>query len=269
MRDGVRREFWCEFEAARLPGEQYSEPVGDPGLFGPGSAVWLVHADMSAIVGSLSGLMLGALHPRAMHCVHEHADYTANLPQRVGRTASFSYAVTYAAAPVAERMIEQVRGMHKRVRGATPDGRPYAADDPSLLTWVSATQALSIVRAHQRYHPDPLAGAGLDTYYNQYGLIARRLGATDVPCDRAAIDQYFQAARSQAQASDKTRAAAQFFRTPYGSDRSTRAASALIAQAAFDLLPDWAKQLYGVPSRSPRSALLVRPVTHALLSGLR
>jgi uncharacterized protein (DUF2236 family) len=46
--------------------EEFKLPAGDPGLFGPQSVVWKVHANFSAMmVGGLSSLMIQALHPRA------------------------------------------------------------------------------------------------------------------------------------------------------------------------------------------------------------
>src|SRR5690606_17829936 len=58
--------------------EQYEEPKGDPGLFGPGSASWFVLDDISALVGGISSLYLQTLHPLAMAGVAEHSDYESD-----------------------------------------------------------------------------------------------------------------------------------------------------------------------------------------------
>ena len=42
----------------RLPFEQYTDPPGDLGLFGPGSATWRVHGDPSMLIGGLCRLLL-------------------------------------------------------------------------------------------------------------------------------------------------------------------------------------------------------------------
>ena len=45
----------------------FLEPKGDPGLFGPDSMVWKVHAHfVPMLVGGLSSLLLQALHPLAL-----------------------------------------------------------------------------------------------------------------------------------------------------------------------------------------------------------
>ncbi|MEV0405501.1 hypothetical protein [Actinoallomurus sp. NPDC050550] len=36
-RTSIDEAFWAMLAAAHLPGEQYTDPPGDPGLFGPGS----------------------------------------------------------------------------------------------------------------------------------------------------------------------------------------------------------------------------------------
>src|ERR1700739_3206267 len=43
LRAMIDDSYWSMLAAAHLPGEQYTEPVGDPGLFGPDSAIWYVH----------------------------------------------------------------------------------------------------------------------------------------------------------------------------------------------------------------------------------
>ena len=58
------RAAWLKTVGADgLPGVQFDEPAGDPGLFGPGSAIWHVHSDVVCLVGGLSGLLLRRLAP--------------------------------------------------------------------------------------------------------------------------------------------------------------------------------------------------------------
>src|SRR4051794_40307135 len=126
-RTAINRSYWSTLAAARLPGEQYTDPPGDPGLFGPDSAIWYVHGDVSGVLGGVSGLMLGALNEPVTHGTNQNSDYLHDPLKRLGFTASFVTGVTYGATPVAERLIGTVRKMHRRVRGTMPDGRPYSA----------------------------------------------------------------------------------------------------------------------------------------------
>ncbi len=54
----------------------FLQPAGDPGLFGPDSADWQVHAHFVAMMtGGLSSLMLQALHPRVLAAVWDHSSH--------------------------------------------------------------------------------------------------------------------------------------------------------------------------------------------------
>src|SRR6266487_1033341 len=66
----------------RFPQEQYTDPPGDPGFFGPGSATWHVHGDASMLIGGISALMLQTLHPLAMAGVRSE-EHTSELQSPV------------------------------------------------------------------------------------------------------------------------------------------------------------------------------------------
>src|SRR4051812_13173725 len=157
------QQAWLKtLSADGLPGVQFSEPVGDPGLFGPDSAIWYVHSDVVGLVGGLSGLLLGALHQPTLHGTNRHSAYSDDPLARLGRTASFVNAMTWGSTPVAEKACDLVRKMHRQVEGTMPDGRPYSANDDDQLIWTAMTQAYSVMRAHRRYHPRPLEGERID-----------------------------------------------------------------------------------------------------------
>jgi uncharacterized protein (DUF2236 family) len=129
-RNQVTAALQRAFEVARFPQEQYTDPPGDPGLFGPESVTWRVNGDASLVIGGLSALMLQALHPLALAVVFDHSNFKEQPLRRLSRTASFVRATTYASTPVAESVIATVRQMHTRVVGVAPHGVPYRADDP-------------------------------------------------------------------------------------------------------------------------------------------
>jgi uncharacterized protein (DUF2236 family) len=259
------RQTWLKTVAAdALPGVQFTDPPGDPGLYGPGSAIWHVHSDVAGLVGGLSGLLLGALHQPTMHGTNQHSSYSDDPLARLGRTASFVNAMTWGSMPVVEHTCDMVRKMHRRVRGAMPDGRPYSADDSDQLIWTAMTQSHSIMRAHLRYHPRPVSGARIDEYYAQYAQFAIRLGATKpVPSTREQVEDYFRDMRPLLTFAEETAELADFFRRPLGPDPAAKAASLVIMRAAFDLMPDWAQRLYGLRPAG-RAAAVTRAVDREL-----
>jgi uncharacterized protein (DUF2236 family) len=162
-------------DSSRFPQEQYTDPPGDRGLFGPSSASWHVHGDSSMLVGGIAALLLQTLHPLAMAGVAEHSDYRERPFGRLSRVASFVAATTYGSTPVAESVVESVKAVHERVVGTAPDGRPYSAGDPDLLRWVHVAEVACFYAAHRRYHPRALRGADADRYYDEVAVVAEML----------------------------------------------------------------------------------------------
>jgi uncharacterized protein (DUF2236 family) len=126
----------------------FLQPAGDPGLFGPDSAAWQVHAHFVAMMtGGLSSLMLQALHPRALAAVWDHSSFRTQLQARLGRTALFVATTTYGGTAAALQTIERVNRIHAHIRGTLPDGTPYVANDPQLIRWVHLGETTSFLRA--------------------------------------------------------------------------------------------------------------------------
>jgi uncharacterized protein (DUF2236 family) len=269
LRSAIDDAYWAMLAAAHLPGEQYTEPVGDPGHFGPGSAIWYVHGDVSGVLGGVSGLLLGTLNEPVTHGTNQHSNYLQDPIKRLGFTASFVMGVTFGSTPVADKLIGTVRTMHKRVHGTMPDGRPYSATDSADIIWTGVTQAYSAARAHVRYHPKPLRGRDLDRYFADYAVISEKLGASDVPKSRADIEDYFAMMRPRLTVSEETLLAVRFLRGAYGDDTATRLGSQLTSRVATDLLPDFAKTLLGLKPRSPLTPVAARAAGTALTRVLR
>jgi uncharacterized protein (DUF2236 family) len=269
LRTAIDDAYQATLASAHLPGEQYTEPVGDPGLFGPGSAIWTVHGDVSGVVGGVSGLLLGALNEPVTYGTNRFSDYQRDPIKRLGFTSSFVRGVTFGSTPAAEKLIETVRAMHKRVHGTLPDGRTFSATDSADIVWTGATQAYSIARAHLRYHPDPLSGGDLDRYFAEYAVISERLGAVDPPRSRADMEDYFATMRPRLTVSEEVLETVRFLRAGYGSSSVSRAGSLIVNRAATDLLPEWAKTLLGLRPRTPVAPLATRAAARLLVGALR
>lgn len=269
LRDQIMAPVARSLSSDRLPFEQYTDPPGDPGLFGPGSATWRVHGDPAMMVGGLSALMLQTLHPLAIAGVEEHSTYRDDPLGRLSRTGSFVTGTTFGSTETAEKLITLVRAIHRRVRGTAPDGRPYSADDPALLTWVHATEVGSFLRAHQRFTPFPVRGDQADRYLHEVATIAERLGAERVPRSRVALHAYFRDVRPELEAGDQALAAIDFLTRPMPGNPVLTAAHQVVIKAAVGLLPGWARDMLGVPHPDLAARALVLPAVHALLGTLR
>src|SRR5699024_9376305 len=158
-------------------GVDYDQPQGDPGLFGPDSATWKMHADFPGMMsGGLSALMLQTLHPRALSGVWDHSSFRQETLERLRRTTLFVGATSFAPRADAERLIDQINHIHSHVHGTTADGQPYSARDPELLTWVHCTQVYGFMQGYLAYRKADVPGSEQDRYLNEYRQVAEMLG---------------------------------------------------------------------------------------------
>ena len=222
-------------------------PKGDPGLFGPQSISWQVHGDFpSMLVGGISALMLQVLHPLALAGVWDHSNFRHDLLGRLRRTSQFISGTTFGSTRDAEWLIEKVRTIHLQVVGNAPDGRPYAASDPDLLTWVHVAEVSSFLAAHLRYRNTALPRAAQDAYYDEIALIAERLGARDVPRSCAEVEAYLQRMRPQLQCDARSLEVVDILLKAPAPSRLAQPVGKLMLNAGIDLLPAWAGQMLGL-----------------------
>ena len=232
----------------------FTQPVDDPGWFGPQSVSWAVHADFVAMLtGGVRALLLQCLHPQALAGVWDHSNFQHDLQGRLQRTALFVASTTYGPTALADAAVQRVRSIHARVRGTAPDGRSYSANDPALLTWVHVAEVSSFLAAYQALAGTPLPLAEQDRYFDEQSRLALSLGATDVPRSRADIDTYLMAMRGELIRSERTDTVVRVLR------RLPRVGllgpvNALLVQAGFDLLPAWARTVLGEPAHSGTAA---------------
>lgn len=233
------------------------QPRGDAGLFGSESMVWEVHADFTAMmVGGISALLLQMLHPLALAGVWDHSTFRQDMLGRLRRTSLFIAGTTYGGLHDAEQLIDKVRRIHLQVVGHAADGRPYAASDPGLLTWVHVSEVSQFLAGYLRYVDPQLPLAEQDRYYREVALIAERLGAQDVPKSAQAIADYLQRMRPQLLCDERTREVVRLLYEAPMPSILAKPFGGLMMQAGVDLLPDWASDLLGEHQAAWRRPLI-------------
>ncbi|MEN5115828.1 oxygenase MpaB family protein [Luteimonas sp. TWI662] len=225
-------------------GIDYDTPAGDPGLFGPDTVTWRIHADFPGMLaGGLCALLLQTLHPRALAGVWDHSEFRTDLIGRLRRTTAFVAGTTYAGTAQAHRLIARVSAIHHQVRGTTADGAPYAADDPALLTWVHATEAYAFLQGFRAYAGLPTPDGIDDRYYDESRRVAEALGARKVPTSGAAMVEYFAQVRPALRLDARSRevlAVLRGIRLPVPGGALLRG---VFIGAGAALLPRWAEAL--------------------------
>ncbi|MBU3705068.1 MAG: DUF2236 domain-containing protein [Mycobacterium sp.] len=253
-------------------GPQNRERIhGAPGprWFSEESPIRRVHADASMFVGGLRALLLQSLHPLAMAGVAEHSDYRGDPWGRLQRTSTFLAVTTFGTASDAQRAVDRVRGIHRRVHGTAPDGRPYRADDPHLLEWVHIAEVDSFLRAYQRYGAAPLDQTARDTYVADTARVATALGVIDPPRSEAELAKRLSAFRPELRATDSAREAARFLLITPPLPLLARAPYGVLSAAAVALLPPWARLPLRLPYAPVLEATAVRVAGNVLVGGIR
>ncbi|HET9679922.1 MAG TPA: oxygenase MpaB family protein [Gammaproteobacteria bacterium] len=176
----------------------YDAPLGDPGLFGPNTVTWKIHADFpSMMAGGLASLMLQTLHPLALAGVWDYSDFRGDMLGRLRNTIAFVSRTTYAPRVPAEQAIEHVRTIHRKVKGTASDGRAYSAEDPHLLTWVHCAEVWSFLCGYRTYCYAHIPPEMQDRYLEEMAGVAEALGAREVPKSLAALENYFRDIRPE------------------------------------------------------------------------
>lgn len=228
-----------------LGGIDFENPAGDPGLFGPQSVIWRVHCDFTSMLcGGVSALLLQMLHPLALAGVWDHSNFREDMLGRLRRTSQFVSVTTFGPTAEAERLIDKVRAIHLQVTGVSNDGRPYAASDPDLLTWVHVVESSCFLASHLRYRNPHLSPELQDRYYQETARVAAALGARDIPTSCAAVADYLQRMRPQLVCDERTREVARILLAAPAPSALARPFGWLVMQAGIDLLPDWAQQQF-------------------------
>lgn len=253
--------------AEPMPPEWFVRTPQDPGLFGPDSVIWRVHANRSGLIGGLRALLLQTMHPLAMAGVHQHSDYRHDPWGRLRRTGAYIAVTTYGSTSAAEAVIAHVRRIHDAVTGTAADGRPYRANDPHLLAWVHATEVDSFLRAYQRYGGRDLSPLDQDRYVAEMAEVAERLGVLAAPRTAAALRDQLRAYRPELHATSDARQAVRFLLWP-PLPTYLRPAYGLMAAAAVGLLPGFVRRELWLPTAPLADPLVVRPAVKMVLHGL-
>jgi uncharacterized protein (DUF2236 family) len=240
-----------------------------PRWFGPDRPIWRVHADASIFVGALRALLLQSLHPLAMAGVADHSDFRADPWGRLQRTARFLAATTYGTDEQAAQACATVRRVHRRVHGIAPDGRPYDANDPHLLTWVHIAEADSFLTAYQRYGAHPMDQAEQDAYVGDLARVAVTLGVPDPPRSVAGLRDRLDAYRPELSGTPSAREAARFLLLQPPVPLAARGPYAVLGATAVSLLPWWAKVMLRIPPLPVTETVVIRPAGRVLVNAMR
>lgn len=246
----------------------YSAPAGDPGLFGPDSLAWRVHANPVALaVGGVAAVILELAEPRVRTGVWEHSIFRTDPLTRMQRTGEATLITTYGPTAAAEARVAMVTRMHQRVGGVTPEGQAYQALEPELMTWVHVTASWGFLNAYRRY-VEPLSPAEQDRYYAEGGRLGRMFGAPEPPDSTAGVAAWFDRMRPKLVAHPIIDEFLGIVSTTSPLGLAGRALQPLVVEAAIDLLPPDIRARLGLKARPWRLAL-AQPILRGMAAVAR
>jgi uncharacterized protein (DUF2236 family) len=143
--------------------------MADLGYFGPDSASWQVHREVTVLFGGARAVLMQAAHPLVIAGARETGFYERNPWRRLQRTLMLTYTITFGSRAQADAAAERINDVHARVKGIDPvTGLPYDGLDPDLLLYVHAClvesallyEALTVgrldARGRQRFHEEQM-----------------------------------------------------------------------------------------------------------------
>lgn len=246
----------------------YAEPLGDPGLCGPGSISWEINGDMASVgLAGMGAIIMEVLHPAVMAGVFTQSTYETQPLRRARNTLGYVVQTTFGSTESATKVVERVKKVHSRIKGETLDGRPYEALDPELIAWVHTCIPMGIMQVFDRYNR-PLSIEEKDRYLREQAVIGRMGGADWVPESHAELVDYVEAMRPKMAVNEQTR---EFLGFLIGEGRASGREvfeRKLQLQLSMSLMPVWAQKLTGLElSSTARRAL--DPLVRAQLAMVR
>ena len=168
-----------------LPKFDYTQPAGAAAHLHPGSVAWRVYKNQIALaIGGVAAVLLEFADPRIRSGVWDHSTYKADPIGRSERTGYAAMIGVYGPVDAAKRVIQGVNRMHAQVKGNTPGGIPYSAQDPELLDWVSATAGYGFLTAYDRFVA-PVSAPDQERFFREGAAVAELYGVQNKITSRA------------------------------------------------------------------------------------
>lgn len=243
----------------------FSQPAGEPALTPHDGISWQIFANPVALfIGGVTAVLLELAEPSVRSGVWDHSSFQRDPLLRLRRTGFAAMMTVYGPRPAAEALIARVVRMHGRVKGTTPDGLEYHANDPRLLDWVQATATFGFTEAYHAY-VRRLSSAEKDAAFAEGQASAALYGATGAPRSWKEWDTLLAATAPGLEGSDilsefmRIMAQAAILPAPL------RWAQRLLVRAAVDITPEPVRSLPELRGRGLRmgEATLVRAMARA------
>lgn len=237
-----------------LPAPPVGAP-GDPGLFGPHSMAWRIHANPVVLaVGGIAAVVLELAEPRVRAAVWTHSTFRTDPLGRMRRTAQAALLTTFGPTAMAREGIEAVQRRHAKITGVTTEGEAYSARDPVLADWVHITAGYGFLTAYRRLLSPRLPPEEADRYWAEGKDVATAYGAGAPPSSHTEALSAIGAMRPRLRASPVIDEFLDLVGRASPLGPAGRPLQGLLVEAAIACLPPWAAGQLALSDRPVRRA---------------
>lgn len=243
----------------------------DDGLFGPGSVAWKLFVDPSAQIGMVCAVLLQALNPNMMRLFDNASHNKADPEGRAKRTGQYVLTTVFGDTEHAHAAGAAVSRLHSMARWTDPStGDELCADTPAWLEWTHNAIVWGVLRASDLYGPS-ITAREQDRFVAEMHAMAELVGidTAGLPSTRDQLDaEVHEQSEWMALTLPAAEAAAGIRHTNWIGNPLKTVPAALVSEGISTMMPDWAKDLYGIrEGRARRFA--ARSLMKALLAGSR
>lgn len=243
----------------------FRRPSGEPALAPADGVSWRVFANPIALyVGGVAAVLLELAEPSVRSGVWDHSGFRRDPGLRLHRTGFAAMVTVYGPRSAAQEMIAHVVRLHDKVRGTTPGGVAYRANDPRLLDWVQATATFGFTEAYHRY-VRALSPSEKSSAFVEAEPAAKLYGATGAPRSWAEWEALLATTAPGLEGSDNLAEFIAIMGDAPILPAPLRWLQRLLVRAAVDMTPEPVRSLPQLRGRGLRfgDAMLVRTLARA------
>lgn len=161
---------------------------------GPDSLAWQHAGDNLQLLVAITTLVLQVAHPVVGAGVDEHSTFKTDPWGRLQRTSEWGLRLLYGGEK-APATGQDLRNLHRPIKGTDSQGRRYFALDPEAYAWVHMTTYYALVKKQELFGERPFTPQEADQLYAEWLQQGRVLGirAEDMPATTAEFWPYFEA----------------------------------------------------------------------------
>lgn len=143
------------------------------------------------LVGGPRAAIMQTSDPKVAAGVAQFSTYRTDPFGRLERTMDAMLAISYGTPQRRAQVLDDLREMHRAVRGRTSGGAAYSALDPALMFWVLATLTDTVIEVDRRYL-GTMDRRAREQFYDESLTLADAFGIPEkfVPSDLAEFRVY-------------------------------------------------------------------------------